>query len=435
MSLPSSNTQEFKPSEALLYDTRSEDVQEIMGRMPSWLVRYGILLVGGILILLFTGSYFLRYPDKVQTQLIITSNNPPVKVIAEQSGRIRRVMVSQNQLVEKGSTLLEIDNLTRHEDVEALKMELIQAMQQEYTLQRLQKKAYSLGELQTPYLELMSTIEEWNYFLSTDNSHLSIGQLEKQIEENIKLTHQLTQNQGKIRENAGIDKQLYEMDKILFSKNALTKEAYLMSKKKWLDQQMNLNANQNTIANNSIKLSELRKSILDLKQQRSKALYEYKHKTELQVRNLYQLLENWQRTNSVISPIKGQANLYSVWKENQYVKSGQPILVVVPTYQDIVVKGYLPLHSSAKVKVGQKVWISLMSHPSAEYGFLEGKVSFIASAPLDSVYSFEVILPKGFVTSTNQVLFQQPEMFGTGEIVTDDKSVLQRLVEKFKIRN
>lgn len=50
----------------LLYETRSEEVQEIMGRMPSWLVRYGIILIGIILCLLLVGSYFLRFLDKVQ---------------------------------------------------------------------------------------------------------------------------------------------------------------------------------------------------------------------------------------------------------------------------------------------------------------------------------------------------------------------------------
>ena len=45
-----------------LYDrTYSEEADEIIGTMPSWIVRWGITLIFVLLALLFLGCYFIRY--------------------------------------------------------------------------------------------------------------------------------------------------------------------------------------------------------------------------------------------------------------------------------------------------------------------------------------------------------------------------------------
>ncbi|MGP1461188.1 MAG: hypothetical protein ACTTKF_06385 [Bacteroides sp.] len=43
------------------YELRSEKVRSIVGQMPSSLVRYGITVIGGVLLCLFVVAYFLPY--------------------------------------------------------------------------------------------------------------------------------------------------------------------------------------------------------------------------------------------------------------------------------------------------------------------------------------------------------------------------------------
>ncbi len=49
---------------------RSEEVQEIMGRIPSWIERWGITAVGLLLIVILAGAAFFPYPDKLIGQFL-----------------------------------------------------------------------------------------------------------------------------------------------------------------------------------------------------------------------------------------------------------------------------------------------------------------------------------------------------------------------------
>ena len=52
---------------------RSEEVQEILGRPPRWLVRVGISIIFIVVIGLFVGSYFLKYPDILSASITVTT--------------------------------------------------------------------------------------------------------------------------------------------------------------------------------------------------------------------------------------------------------------------------------------------------------------------------------------------------------------------------
>jgi HlyD family secretion protein len=414
-----------------LYETRSEEVQEIMGRMPSWLVRYGVILIGVVLCLLLSGSYFIKFPDKISANVSITSDNPPVKIISERGGRIKNIYVKQNDSVSKDAVLLELDSKANLDDIKSLRDIVVNQLNYSkgnYTL--FPTPNFELGDLQKPYDELQSSIAEWKFFLQHDNSYIGIEQLEKQIADNIQLNNQLIQKEKKIKENSSIDLKLYETDRKLYNKKAITESDYLTSKKRWIDQQMNLDNNKNTIVTNTLKQSELRKNIFDIKQEKQKMLFEYKRKVELSMKSLLLQLDEWEKAYIIKSPVAGRVNLYSIWKENQYIQSGQSILLIVPSFQHIVAHGVFPISSSGKAKVGQPILINLVSHPQHEYGYLEGEISFIATAPLDSIYSFDIRLKNGLKTSTNQIIFPQPQMYGMGEILTDDKNMMVRIVEK-----
>ncbi|WP_421920336.1 HlyD family efflux transporter periplasmic adaptor subunit [Marinifilum sp.] len=47
-------------------ELRSEKVRNIIGQIPSWIIRSGITVIFVVVIFLLTGSYFFHYPDKVE---------------------------------------------------------------------------------------------------------------------------------------------------------------------------------------------------------------------------------------------------------------------------------------------------------------------------------------------------------------------------------
>jgi len=55
-------------------ELRSEEFQEIVKQSPRWMIRSGISLVLGLVLLLLAGSYFFKYPDVIETKIILSTD-------------------------------------------------------------------------------------------------------------------------------------------------------------------------------------------------------------------------------------------------------------------------------------------------------------------------------------------------------------------------
>ena len=52
-------------------ELRSKEVQDLLGKIPSWLIRNGIVLVMVLLIVLVAGSWFFKYPDIITAPVVV----------------------------------------------------------------------------------------------------------------------------------------------------------------------------------------------------------------------------------------------------------------------------------------------------------------------------------------------------------------------------
>ena len=69
-------------------ELRSESVQEILGRPPRWIIRWGISIIFIIVAGLVVDSYFFKYPDVLTATITVTTENLPAGVMAKTTGRI-----------------------------------------------------------------------------------------------------------------------------------------------------------------------------------------------------------------------------------------------------------------------------------------------------------------------------------------------------------
>jgi hypothetical protein len=60
---------------------RSEEVQEIISHVPGWMVRWGLSLIFLIFALILFLSWFIRYPDVVKAQVVITTSPAPLTIV------------------------------------------------------------------------------------------------------------------------------------------------------------------------------------------------------------------------------------------------------------------------------------------------------------------------------------------------------------------
>src|SRR6187402_335921 len=97
-------------SEEKVIELRSEEVQEILTRVPHWMIRWGSVVVLLILLLLFFVSWLVKYPDVITTQIIITTSIPPEKLVAKVSGKIEAILVTDKETILKNTPLAVIEN-------------------------------------------------------------------------------------------------------------------------------------------------------------------------------------------------------------------------------------------------------------------------------------------------------------------------------------
>ena len=105
-------------------ELRSEEVQEVMGMIPSWIVRWGITLLFGVIILLLIGSCFFRYPDVLTTEMTLTSREPVARLVSRTAGKISYLGVKDGENVGEGTLLAVIENPAETGDVLWLEKQL-----------------------------------------------------------------------------------------------------------------------------------------------------------------------------------------------------------------------------------------------------------------------------------------------------------------------
>jgi hypothetical protein len=90
-------------------ERHTEDITEIITKVPAWIVRWGIMLFFGILLTIIAISFFVRYPDLIKTSLKFESVESSKPVISTVSGIVMNTYAKQGELVKKGQVLATIE--------------------------------------------------------------------------------------------------------------------------------------------------------------------------------------------------------------------------------------------------------------------------------------------------------------------------------------
>ena len=102
-------------------ELQNTEMEEMLGRVPGWITRNGIILFSVLILLLIFGSWVFKYPDVKRARIVVTSVNPAADLKARTSGKIVKLLVNDNQLVEDGQILAMIENPASFDDVLQLK--------------------------------------------------------------------------------------------------------------------------------------------------------------------------------------------------------------------------------------------------------------------------------------------------------------------------
>ena len=106
-------------------ELRAEEVHDIINAVPRKLIRFGSASILLVIILLIISANYITYPDVLPAAITITTEIPPVKVIARSSGKIQQVFVQDQQFVKEGKVLAVVSSTTNYQSILYLKQWLL----------------------------------------------------------------------------------------------------------------------------------------------------------------------------------------------------------------------------------------------------------------------------------------------------------------------
>jgi hypothetical protein len=92
----------------------SNEVQEIISTKPAWIVRNGIVLFLLIILMLMSTTFFIVYPDIVNTKVKFTSINAPKEVKARTEGKLIKLLATEGTMVKQNDILGFIESRADH---------------------------------------------------------------------------------------------------------------------------------------------------------------------------------------------------------------------------------------------------------------------------------------------------------------------------------
>ena len=418
------------------FELRSEEVHDILTKVPHWMIRWGTILIFGIIIMLFFTSWFLKYPDVVKTDIVITTNIPPEKLVAKTSGRIEAILVKDKSLITQKTHLAIIENAANYKDVLLLKSIVdktdINDSKKNFPFYKLQN--LELGDVESAF-----ALFQKDYIADGLNSDLQPFQVENNAQKS---------ESTQIKERLSLLLQQKEINEqeLKLQKNEITRYTTLNSKGVISDQEFESKKLNYLQAEKNYKsllssISQLKSSLID--NSRATKGTQINGTREMVIlhrsvtQSFYQLkkvIKDWELNYTLKSSIAGEVTFLQVWTENQTITSGDNVFSIIPTTQKgFVGKVKAPALNSGKIKIGQQVNIRLANFPDREFGVLKGEIKNISLVPdKEGNLLIDVILPKGLQTSyKKQIPFQQ-EMKGSAEIITEDLRLLERILYQFR---
>ncbi len=127
----------------------------------------------------------------------------------------------------------------------------------------------------------------------------------------------------------------------------------------------------------------------------------------------------------------GRISMIDNWSEKQYVEQGAEIMAILPegSQDSMFIQLMIPIKGSGKVTEGQRVLLKFDNYPHKEYGKVDGVVIDKADLPRNGAYKVEINLPNKLTTRMGKELAFEQEMQGDGEIITENRTVFERIFE------
>ncbi len=408
----------------------SDDMQDIITAPPGWLLRWGITLFFGILVMIVSLSALIKYPDIIKTQLKVSSMDAPKSIVAKVPGKLSRLLIQDNQTVATNQPLAYLESTANHQDVllllnqlHVLQQQVLAGRQISYTFFN-NKIIYNIGELQPSYQTFTQNLLTYQSSLNSGFYAKKKIFLQRDLISLDKQKSQLTAQKSLQQRDFKIAGEEYEMNKKLEQEKAETPAELRAAESKYLSKQAPLVQTDASLITAGSNYDAKQKEILELGNQ----MMEEKAKFIQALNSLISQVEDWKNKYVLSASQNGKLSFAGMIQQNQVLQAGQEVFYINPGNNNFFGEMAIPQENMGKVKENQEVLIKLRSYPFEEYGMIRGRISSINDVPYkDSVFLSKVNFKLKNSTDLKRPVHLKQGMLADAEIITEDATILQRI--------
>ncbi|MDR3327396.1 MAG: HlyD family secretion protein, partial [Prevotellaceae bacterium] len=295
-------------------ELRNQEMTDLLGDAPVWLVHTGSYLLYGVLSMFLLGTVFISYPNTVRGQILIDDLANVEWVTANSSGQIANLFVKNDSIVKRGDTIGVIQNSARLNDVKR-------------------------------FCRVLTNVEE--YYQTNNTNLLRVFPFDLIM--------------GEMSESYEVFTQAV--------KNCLIYDDYHYFSQRKTFLQKELGILKREPEKNELPILKVERDIFELSIAHKMELEKNKKQLEVAYENMVNSIRNWESKYLIRSHSEGRIVMGEVRGLTRMVNTGDTICSVISSNkEEFVARMQLEQENVAGVEIGNPVNISLAKYPPHTYG-------------------------------------------------------------------
>ncbi|HBH06511.1 MAG TPA: hypothetical protein DDX92_07905 [Flavobacteriales bacterium] len=411
-------------------EIRSEDVNDILSHVPSWMIRWGITLIFTLILLLLFLSWLIKYPDIITGPAELTTENPAVRLVTNTGGRMQAIILEDGAKVKPGDNIAALESPLSQDELSYIMdfaLNIYDLLDDPVVVLEQPDPKISLGALQAPFNTMWSTAFEYRTMMTDGYEELRIASLEEKERQSQDLIYIADRQIQIVTSELDARREVYLDNQRLYNEGIIGKMEFYTEEATFRQKEMELENLKRSRTELDISMANLQQEIRDRRHEVVLKTEQLRSNLVLQLNTVRSALEEWKINYHFVAPVEGELVHLDSWNEGQFIKPGTELFAVVPDDKSYKVHIQVPAQGYGKIEIGQRARIDVNGYPAAEYGYLQGTIVELKEMSLEGQYLATVLLDDGLKTTHRVTLTYVPEMTGTGQIVTEDMRLFQRL--------
>lgn len=412
---------------------KSEAMNAMLSNPPSWVVNSGSVVFLTVLILLVFLSWFMRYPDEVSGEVLVTTSKAPIELSNQSYTQLRSLHVVENQEVNSGDLIAQFDIHAKSGDITRANSYLkkLESFEEKFPNQiPVWNTSLQLGIFQEQWTILQAKVKEWNNEYSINIGREKMASIRREIGFREQLQAIFAR---KIRLSEGeyelIREQLAGSER-LATQHAISKQTLVQDKRMHTQALQSVQSQKEQLVQNLIALNNLRKELSLLEYDEHLKALQKSSEIQIMITALRNGFQTWEKNSVWIAPCSGKILFNKVLQVKRFYKAEEASIVLVPKGSGYTALATISSNGAGKVKVGQKTLVELADFPKTEFGMLEGKVTAITQIDKAGKYEVKISLPNQLKTTYHKQIPFKAQLKGKVKIITKDKRLLERFFEQ-----